>query len=68
MSQFAGATVFSMLDSSQGFWQLKFDEPSSYLCTFNTPFGRYQYRRLPFGISSAPEVYHKTLLLLTFTM
>ena len=27
--------------------------------TFNTPFGRYRYLRLPFGISSAPEVFQK---------
>ena len=27
--------------------------------TFNTPFGRYAYNRLPYGLCSAPEVFHK---------
>ncbi|XP_038069819.1 uncharacterized protein K02A2.6-like [Patiria miniata] len=61
MSQFAGASYYSKFDASQGFWQLQLVEKSSRLCTFNTPFGRYRYTRLPFGISSAPEVYHKTV-------
>ena len=42
-------------------WQLKLDEESSKLCTFNTPFGRYRYIRLPFGVSCAPEIYHRTI-------
>jgi hypothetical protein len=29
------------------------------LTTIATPFGRYRYLRLPFGICSAPEVYHR---------
>ena len=57
MSRFAGAKIFSKMDASQGFYQLKLDKESSLKCTFNTPFGRYRYLRLPFGISSAPEVY-----------
>lgn len=61
MSQFAGAKFFSKLDASQGFWQFRLDEASSHLYTFNSPMGRYRYLRLPFGISSAPEVYHKTI-------
>ena len=44
---------FSVLDARSGFWQLKLDDQSAKLCTFNTPFGRYMFKRLPFGISSA---------------
>ena len=49
------ARVFSVLDAKSGFWQIKLDEESSYLTTFNTPFGRFRWKRCPFGISSAPE-------------
>ena len=58
-SKFADAKIFSKFDASHGFWQIKLDKESSDLCTFNTPFGRYKYKRLPFGISSAPEVFHR---------
>ena len=34
-------------------------EESSYVCTFNTPFGRYRFLRMPFGIRSASEVLQK---------
>lgn len=52
-----GATLFSKLDASSGFWQIPLDESSSNLTTFITPFGRYRFRRLPFGITSAPELF-----------
>ncbi|XP_023806683.1 uncharacterized protein K02A2.6-like [Oryzias latipes] len=61
MAQFAGAKWFSKLDASSGFWQLRLYEESSKLCTFNTPEGRYRFLRLPYGIRSVPEVYHKTI-------
>ena len=58
-SRMSGKKVFSILDQKDGFWQMRLDEPSSKLCTFNTPFGRYRFLRCPFGISSAPEVFQK---------
>ena len=55
----ANAKVLSVLDAKDGFHQVKLDESSSYLTTFWTPFGRYRYLRMPFGISSAPEEYQR---------
>ena len=54
-----GKSVFSVLDMKDGFYQMKLDDASSKICTFNTPFGRYRFLRCPFGISSAPEVFQK---------
>ena len=58
--QLAGKTVFTILDEKDGYWQIKLDEESADLCTFNTPWGRYQFTRLPFGIKSASEVFQQT--------
>lgn len=61
LSDMAGAKFFSKLDASHGFWQLKLDPESSRFTTFNTPFGRYCFLRLPFGIKSAPEIFHRAM-------
>lgn len=61
ISEMAGTNYFTKLDASQGFWQLKLDESSTKYCTFNTPFGRYCFLRLPFGIKSAPEIFHRAM-------
>ena len=52
-----GAKLFTTLDIRHGFWHIALDEESSLLTTFNTPFGRYRWKRMPFGINSAPEVF-----------
>ena len=58
---FSGATVFSVLDCTGCFHQIPVSEFSQTIFTFATPFGRYCYRRLPMGLSSAPEVYQKIM-------
>ena len=49
--------MFSVLDATSGYWKVKIDEASSTLCTFNTPFGRCRFSRMPFRIKSAQEVF-----------
>ena len=45
----ADAKHITVIDFKKSFWQFPLDEESSYLTTFNTPFGRYRYLRMPFG-------------------
>jgi len=59
LPQLSKAKVFSVLDAEDGFWQVKLDELSSYLTTVWTPFGRYTWLRMMFGISSAPEEFQR---------
>lgn len=61
LAQLAGARVFSKLDANSGFWQIPLAEESRLLTTFVTPYGRYCFNKLPFGISSAPELFQKRM-------
>ena len=57
--RFSGMRIFSIVDMKHGYWHIPLDEQSRLLTTFNTPFGRYAFNRLPFGINSAAEVFEK---------
>ena len=61
LAQLGGATIFSKLDANSGFWQVKLDPVSALLTTFITPFGRFCFNRMPFGITSAPEYFQKKM-------
>ena len=56
-----GAKLFTVLDVKNGFWHVALDELSSYLTTFYTPFGRFRWNRMPFGICSAPEIFQRRM-------
>ena len=57
----SSAKVFSKLEARHGYWQIPLDESSQLLTTFNTPFGRWFFTRMPFGIKSAQEVFEKII-------
>ena len=59
ISKLGKVKVFTVLDAKDGFLQVKLDENSSELTTFHTPFGRYKWLRMPFGICSAPEEFQR---------
>ena len=57
LAQLSGSTVFRKLDVNSGFWQIPLAAEPKLLTTFITPFGRFCFSKLPFGISSAPEIF-----------
>ena len=57
----AGGKVFSKLDLTNTYQQLAVSEESREILTINTHKGLFTYNRLPFGISSAPAVFQRTL-------
>jgi len=61
LPELSRAKVFSLLDTKNGYWHVKLDESSSVLTTFGTPWGRYRWLRMPFGIAPAPEEFQRHL-------
>lgn len=59
--EMSGSKVFTKLDLNMGFHQLELDEASRPITTFATHAGLYRYKRLMFGVTSAPEIYQYTI-------
>ena len=56
-----GATVFSFLDPCGTYHAVRI-KPGSRACTaFISPFGTFQYIRMPFGLANAGSVYSRML-------
>ena len=56
-----GATHFSTLDLSSGYHQLELSPESRFISTFSTHVGLRRYKRLPFGINAASEVFPESI-------
>ena len=51
------ANWFSCLDLLAGFHQVELDEESMPATAFGTPFGQFQYTRMPMGLASSPSAF-----------
>ncbi len=56
-----GAEYYSKLDLSQAYTQIPLEEESKKYTTINTHKGLFKYNRLPFGVSSAPGIFQRTI-------
>ena len=50
---------FTIVDALDGFTQVQLDEQSRFATAMQTPWGRYTWLRLPYGISLAPEEFQR---------
>ena len=60
-SSLAGGKMFSKIDLKDAYNQLRVDEESQKWLVINTHKELFKYRRLPFGISSAPAIFQRTI-------
>ena len=56
-----GSAVFSKIDLKWGFHQILLSKESRHVTTFLTHRGLYRYKRLLFGVTSAPEKYQQVI-------
>ena len=59
--EFAGSKFFTKLDAKHGYWAVVLDEESSLLTTFNSPFGRFRFCRLPFGLVCSQDIFQRKM-------
>ena len=57
----AGGQRFSKLDLSHAYQQMLLHSDDRKYTTINTHLGLYQYKRLPFGIASAPAIFQQAM-------
>ena len=57
----SGGSTYTKLDLAHAYLQVPLDVESKKFTTINIHRGLYQYNRLPFGISSAPAIFQRTI-------
>ena len=60
-SKLAGGVKFTSIDFSHAYTQLQLESDSKNFTTINTHCGLFRYLRLPFGISSCPQIFQRTI-------
>jgi hypothetical protein len=56
-----GSKHFTLMDAKSGYWQVKLNKQSSFITTFNTPWGKYRFLRLPFGLKVSSDIFQERL-------
>ena len=61
IDRLGNASFITTLDLTRGYWQVPVEEKSRPLTAFATPFGLYQFRMIPFGLSGAPATFQRLM-------
>ncbi len=61
LERVGSGSVLSKVDLAKGFHQVEVEERDREKTSFVCPFGKYQYRRMPFGLANAPSVFQRLM-------
>ncbi|KAE9030345.1 hypothetical protein PR002_g9910 [Phytophthora rubi] len=52
---------YCSLDMTSGFWVVSMTERARAISAFITPFGLFEWNRMPFGLKNAPQIYQRLI-------
>jgi len=52
---------YSSFDMASGFWVVTMTERARRISAFITPFGLFEWLRMPFGLKNAPQIYQRLI-------
>ena len=56
-----GAKIFTTLDLRSGYYHITLDNESKAKTAFVTPFGKYEFNAVPFGLAQAPAYFQQLI-------
>ena len=60
-SKINGAKYFTTLDLRAGYHHIPLDKSSILKTAFNSPFGKYEYIKVPFGLAQVPAYFQELM-------
>jgi hypothetical protein len=59
MLKLEGFQYATSLDLNMGYYHIELTPYLKQLCTIILPFGKYEYQRLPMGLSNSPDIFQE---------